>query len=127
MKTYREILTFVEGANMWLNSHDGKDTKFHYAIRKVKRKMEREIQRYYEAVEDINIEFCAVDDKDIILRDERNQFRYTRANMQKRNDKIRLLSDKAIEVEPHISTDTPELTEDEQDLFAGFVLKANDT
>jgi len=124
-KTYQEVVLFVNTARVWMQEHDT-DTKLRSALRKVVARCMTLLEAQNEAIVDIELEHCSTDDKTkIILKDERDQFRYTKDAMKKRNAAIRELRAKPLEIAPLLvnPADLPDgLTGAERDAFAGFVL-----
>lgn len=121
-KSYGEMNQFIGAANAWLERNPN-ESKFSYAIKKVVKSCLKLLGEYQEQVEEISITHCAVDKDGVILRDERGGFRYTKDELKKRNKKVNDLFKSAVEIEPYFATEIPKLTEEEREVFLGFVLK----
>ena len=123
-KTYQEINRFMGVANDWLERNP-KETKLRYALKKEMKAATVLLTNYQDQLEDANIEHCAVDDKGVILRDERGNFRFTKEGLRARNKQINTLFKSTVKIEPYYATDLSdcEFTEDEEEVFAGFVLR----
>lgn len=129
--TYRDLFQFLNLASVWLAAHPA-ESKFRYALRKVVKQGERFSGEYQERLEEITIEHCATDPKtQVILKqvlkdargNERVDYEFTKEGLKKRNEARKALFESAIEVNPFVATDVPpDLTEDEREAFAGFVL-----
>ena len=95
--TFLEYFEFVAAANNFLQQHP-EECKLKYALEKVG-KLNKNLQDdYSEAVEDCRIDFCEADEKGIILRDEKGQYKFTKDNSKKFNAAVKALQTKAITV-----------------------------
>jgi hypothetical protein len=101
------------------------NTKFYYAIKRVLKNLRRPMERHGEAVQDISVEHAATEEKTGVLLMDGERFRFTREGMRSRLTALRRLNDEAeYEVEPYFATEVPaDLTEEEQQAFAGFILR----
>jgi hypothetical protein len=123
-KTYEEVFTFIQLGNAWLTRNDKKDSKFKYGLTKELKAAVALGNKYNEQIEDIDIDHCATDDKGVILRDEKNELRFTKDGIKARIKARRELFKSSVEIEPYFASDVPDdLTEFEKEVFAGFVLR----
>ncbi len=123
--TFERLFEFARAADGWLARDKANErTKLGYAISRMTARVKKAQERYLAAVEDINIDACATDDKGIILRDSRGDFTYTRDGLKQRNKLRQELYESEIEVEPYFATQLPDdLTEAEREAFEGFVVR----
>lgn len=129
-KSYQEIFTFIAIANAWMQEHPA-ESKFRYALNRVLKRAAKMQADYQEAVEEINIDNCSVDEKGIILRetpagpDRAGEYRFTKDGLKARNKARTALFRSTVEIEAHLAKaeDIPELTLEERDYFTGFVLR----
>jgi hypothetical protein len=123
--TYEKLFTFSHIAQAWLNA--GKDrvnTKLGYAITRLAPRLQKLERKYQNAIADIQIDCCEVDERGIILKDERGEFRFTKVGLKDRNRKQLELLEAEIEIEPYYASQAPDdLSESEREAFEGFVLK----
>ncbi len=124
-KTYTEIIGFLNVGAAYLKAHEKTpDSKLKHALRKVIKLGTTRYEAYTEAVEDLRIEHCVVDPKNMaILHDERGAYIFTKESQRAFIKAERALRETAVEITPHIVPDVPDdLTDDEREAFAGFVL-----
>ena len=122
--SYRDLAEFMAHAQKRVASRDkdNAETKFDYALRKVLKSCERLWTDYLETRGDIDIEHCAVDDSGVIKRDAQGGLCFTKDGMKARATALRKLFDQTVDVPTHIAEAPKGLTEEERDIFAGFVL-----
>jgi arsenate reductase-like glutaredoxin family protein len=106
--TFLEYFQFVATANNFLAQHP-EESKLKYALEKVGKLNKNLSDDYSDAVEDCRIDFCETDEKGIILRDEKGQYKFTKENTKKFNAAVKALQNKEIEV----NTWAYDLSEDE--------------
>lgn len=139
-KTFEQISEFDNGARRilqrieqeWKQSEENKNknfpgTKFSYALNKMLKRSQSVMSHYREDVEELSIEHAAVDDKGILIVDERGQFKYKPDELKKRNKKQYEKFRSQTEIEPHIvkaESIPPELRPEELDVLADFVIQA---
>jgi hypothetical protein len=122
MKTYRDLVAFLNAAQPWLLAHP-EDRKFRYALKKVTKQGEKLWATYTEQAEDLDIEHCATGKDGVIVKDERGQVAFTKEGLRKRNAARKALFETDAGVVPFLAAEVPpELTESEREAFAGFVL-----
>jgi hypothetical protein len=122
--TYADMFQFIAYANHWLNSNKN-NTKIHYALRKVIKAANKLVADYQEKLEEININHCSVDDKGIILKDDKNEYRFTKDCLLKRNKERRFLFDSTVTVTPFYVADKSLLSDDDIENFRGFIVEAD--
>ena len=95
--TFLGYFEFVAAANNFLQQNP-EESKLKDALEKVG-KLNKNLQdEYSAAVEDCRIDFCETDEKGIILRDEKGQYKFTKENLKKFNTAVKALQTKEIEV-----------------------------
>ena len=95
--TFLEYFNFVAVANNFLQQHP-EESKLKYALEKVGKLNKTLGDDYSAATEDLRIDFCETDDKGIILRDEKGNYRFTKDGLKKFNAGIKALQLKEVEV-----------------------------
>lgn len=121
-KTLEEVLNFGTIANNYISRTQGKDEKFIYAIKKVAKKIKKHYEDYNDAIFNIDMDTCSVDEKGNILKDEQGNFVFTRENLIKKRNSIKELIAQKVEFDNYIATSIPEdLTEVEIETFKDFV------
>lgn len=127
--TYENVNRFWSVAQRWLygdreKTADREKTKLGYAIMRLAPRVEKIQQKHQNLRDDIAIDCCSVDEKGIILRDDRNEFKYTPEKMKERNKKWQDLFETGVQIEPYYATLLPrDLNAFEQEAFIGFVMK----
>jgi hypothetical protein len=118
-KTIQEIAIF----NNVSSARQSEQTKLGYAIKKVGKQLDKIIVGYQEKLEDLRISLCSVDEKENVIKNEKDQYVYTRENLALFTSGARDLSKEEYEIEPFICTELPkDLTEQEIEVFTGFVI-----
>lgn len=123
-KTYREVFQFINAGSRWLAEHKkDEDTRLGYAIAKLIKKLGKHDSDYREAVEDLNVEHCEVNDKGHIIH-ENDNYVFSKEGKKKRDAAQRKLLDTPVNFEPHYVTTIPEgITPDMQVALEGFVFQ----
>ena len=93
--TFLEYFNFVAVANNFLQQHP-EESKLKYALEKVGKLNKTLGDDYSAATEDLRIDFCETDDKGIILRDEKGNYRFTKDGLKKFNAGIKALQLKEV-------------------------------
>lgn len=126
--TYREIATFVNTAQIWLQNHPAQ-SKFRYALTKMVAQGKKRWEEFTDQGENIDIEFASEDDKKNIIFEQTVPGvpqipKYTKENALKRKAaRKKLFEAVAVEIAPYLSPVVPDdLTDAEREAFAGFVL-----
>jgi hypothetical protein len=124
--TYEAAITFLNVSDLWLKQAEvNAKTKLGYAIQRVRPRAEKLYNEYRSQVEDIGIDHCVTDDKNVILKDERGDLRFTKEGAKARNKALRELPENEVEIDPYFATslDGIGLTVAQELAFEGFVLK----
>ena len=121
--TFSEYFSFIAAANNFLSQHP-EESKLKYALEKVGRLNKTLGEDYSAATEDLRIDFCETDEKGIILRDEKGQYKFTKDKLKSFNSAVKALQTKQIEVKTwdyDLSQD--EFTDEEaKEIFAKFLV-----
>lgn len=121
MKTYREIVTFINAAVPWLEKHPAQ-SKFHYAVEKVLKTCRKLWADYTEQLEELDIDHCAVGKDDVILKDQRGELQFTKDGLRKRNAARKELFESSVVVAAFVKDPPDDLAPFEREAFEGFVL-----
>ena len=135
MKTsWRKILSFnnfVAGFKAgeqvfpgWLALHP-EESKLNYAIKRVVAQVAKINEAIQVKFENLDIDNCAIDANQVILRNPDGTLAFTKEGLKVRNAaRAALLDAEDIEIEPCYATEIPEsLTEQEREFFIVFVIK----
>ena len=127
--TWPQIVSFSRSAAAYLAEDEKrKDTKLGYAIKRVTQQLEKLQSEYLQQREDIQINNAATDKDGVLLTETGGDLRYTPDGLKMRNKLWRELDEREIfEVEPYFTTEAPELSEEYQRAFSGFVVKPEES
>lgn len=125
--SYEKMFRFLGVARAWMEKNDEEPgnpkSKLAYAMYRVFEQTDKLTQKYQNRLQDLDIEFCAVDEKGVILKDAQGLLCFKKEDLRRCNDEKRKLMEQTIEVEPYMATQLPkEFTEVELDCFDGFIL-----
>lgn len=121
---YEKLIEFLQVSARWISDKNNAKTKLGYAIERVRKNCKRHIDAYNEAVQDLQVDNAATDDKGVLLTEENGAYKYTREGMKNLNKAIRELRKKDVEVEVYHASELPEELSDEmKEVFDGFVIK----
>jgi len=129
IKTFQE-LTEVDNivVKLYRTNPTLKDSKFGYAYKRFYQKnYEPTLKELQEKLTDLAVEH-ALEDKETkaLLKDAKGNYEYTKDGkiklMKAERELLEQTNNKEIEIEPHISPMTPELTEYEFDALNGLVV-----
>lgn len=111
----------------WLERHP-KESKFHYAIKRVLSQIGKINAEMQIKFEDIDIDNAATDANQLILRNPDGSLAYTAEGLKARNKARRELLDREdLEIESHFCPKLPaDLNEAEIEIFTGFVIKESE-
>lgn len=100
-----------------------KDSKFDHAVLRLTNRSRIGFEKFNESIEDARIDLCSIDDKNNVIRDDKNGYVFSRDNLKaltKKNIQLRLVE---FDIEPYYATSFPkELTEDDIELFIGYLI-----
>ena len=122
--TFLEYFNFVAVANNFLQQHS-EESKLKYALEKVGKLNKNLVEDYSAAIEDCRIDFCETDEKGIILRDEKGQYKFTKEGLKNLNAAVKALQSKEVEVCTWAyDLDQDEFTDEEaKAIFAKFLVE----
>lgn len=122
MKTYQDVISFVNVATTWASEHKN-EGKFHYALRKMLKQCDAIIETYREKSKDADIEYCLEDDKKAIETNAQGGFKFSKSSLRARDAAVRALGKMPVTITPFIAKTVPlDLSYAERDVFDGFVL-----
>jgi len=127
--SYRDIINFVNAASRWQSIQERDklpQTKLSYAVARMLKRCQRPLEDYNGKIEDLRLEQALEDEKTkAVLRDEQQQYKFSKAGLKKVLEDQRGLLSQEIEIEPYTATALPEdLSDDVRIAFEGFVIKA---
>ena len=89
-KSYEDLLNVNYGVSLAVkNLSEG--TKAKKALEKFNKRLDKHIENYNEKLGDINLDYAATDDKDVLLLDEKGGYKYKKEDQKKRTDAIKVL------------------------------------
>ncbi len=120
-KTYLELFELNQFAGQWLKKNEG-ESKMSYAIKKIGKRLKTIFEDYNEAINELGINNCSVDEKQNIIKDAKGELVFTKENLIKKNKESKAFLNTQVEIEPYICTEIPELTEEEKEVFEGILI-----
>jgi hypothetical protein len=126
--TYREIINFANAASRWLAIQEKEkqpQTKLSYAVARMLKRCQKPLDDYNGEIEDLRLDHALEDEKTkAVLRDEAQQYKFSKQGLKTVIEKQRELLEKEIEIEPYIATALPaSLNDDVKVAFEGFVME----
>lgn len=122
--SWQKIVKFSRAAQVYLAENETKNTKLAYAIKRVTSQLERIQADHLQKRDDISIDNASTDASGILLTETDGRFRFTPDQLKTRNKQWRELEEADnYQIEPHFTTDLPDLNEDIREAFAGFVIR----
>jgi hypothetical protein len=101
MKKYKDLLELVNNLNQAIVNQQvkGEDTKVSQKLGKLAKKLEKHLNDYNEQVEEIRIDNASTDDKDVILKDEKGGYKFSKDGLKKLLNQIKALGEKQFNYE----------------------------
>lgn len=124
--TLRDVINFANSASRWMSIQEKQpQTKLSYAVARMLKRCQKPIEDYNAKIEDIRLDNALEDEKTkAVLRDEAQQYKFSKEGLRKIIEEQRKLLDGEIEIEPYIATAIPDdLSDDARVAFEGFVLE----
>lgn len=143
-QTIKVVNDFQTAAIIYLSTHI-EESKFTYALKKVQKRVDKAAEKareeYNENLTDNNIRLASVDkdgnlmyEVETIIEPNGNKkevktdfLKYTPEKLREKNksqsDLFKKFLETEIEFEPYITTEIPELTEEETEAFKGYVIE----
>ena len=131
-KTFDEIAEFHNEAIDFIKKTEGNE-KLKYALKKLvgdpntsqKGSLIKAIKGNQIKARNLQIEYASTDPSTgILLKDEKDRYKYTKENQLLLMNTLDELSNEAVEIEPYYATEIdPSLDEYHQELFKGFVIQ----
>ena len=89
-KNYEDLLNVNYGLSLQIRALS-EGTKAKKALEKFGKRLEKQIEIYNEKLGDINLDYAATDDKDVLLTDEKGGYKYKKEDQKKRAEAIKKL------------------------------------
>ena len=89
-KSYEDLLNVNYGVSLTFRELS-EGTKAKKALEKFNKRLESHIENYNEKLGDINLDYAATDDKDVLLLDEKGGYKYKKEDQKKRTEAIKSL------------------------------------
>ncbi len=127
--TKKAIELFYANSELWLNQNNGSESKFLFALRKIRKKVKSIYEDYVEKIQELRLDHASADDKgNISMQGQHIDFKPEK--LKELQKKIKLVNSEVVEIEPHYAI----LTEDEKkklpvafrEIFLNFVLEDKD-
>lgn len=97
-KNYEDLLNVNYGLSLQIRALS-EGTKAKKALEKFAKRLEKHIEIYNEKLGDINLDYAATDDKDVLLLDEKGGYQYKKEDQKKRTEAIKSLLKEEFEFE----------------------------
>lgn len=120
--TNKQLELFQLNSEIWLNKEIGKESKFLYALRKVRKKTKSLYEDFQEKIQELRIEFASVDDKGNVLMKE-NSIDYKPDKLKDLKKRMKEEGAKEFEIEPHYTIPPKDLPIGFRDIFLNFVIE----
>lgn len=121
--TNKELVNFANTARAYLALKQ--NDKLSYAIRKVLKRVDLDLEAYNEAISDARIDFAATDSDGLLVEGKNSSFKYERESLKKLNAKVAEIMKKEVDVsqKAYYATELPkDLDQAYVDAFVGFVI-----
>ena len=94
---YQQLNTLVASINAVIGSQE---TKVQKKLFKIYEKVKSHHESYQAQVEELRLDNASTDDKDILLLDEKNGYKFTKENIKKLTAQVKELGEKEFEFKP---------------------------
>jgi hypothetical protein len=100
--TYKNLLELVNNLNNEVVNQQvkGQHTKVSQKLGKIAKKLEKYVIEYNEQVEEIRIDNASTDDKGVILKEEKNGYKFSKDGLKKVMKQVKELTEKEFKYEP---------------------------
>ena len=89
-KNYEDLLNVNYLLSLQLRTVS-EGTKAKKALEKFAKRLEKHLEIYNEKIGDLNLDYAATDDKDVLLMDEKGGYQYKKEDQKKRTEAIKKL------------------------------------
>ena len=122
-KTFKDLFEFLTVANAYTE-----DDKLKYAFDKMKNqkngRLQNAMETWNETLADLQYDHASLDEKGNLLRDEKNNLKFTVPKQKEFDKAVRELRKKTFEFEPYYATELPkDLDEFTREALIGFVIR----
>lgn len=100
--TYKNLLELVNNLNNEIGNQQvkGEDTKISQKLTKIAKKLEKHVNDYNEQVEEIRIDNASIDEKGVILKEEKGGYKFSKEGLKNVLKQIKELGEKGFDYEP---------------------------
>jgi len=94
--TYKNLLELVNNLNNEIGNQQvkGEDTKISQKLTKIAKKLEKHVNDYNEQVEEIRIDNASIDEKGVILKEEKGGYKFSKEGLKNVMKQIKELGEK---------------------------------
>jgi len=124
-KTYKEVASFIGGANVILADEEFLKKKPSYYVKKQLKKMTALTENYNDKIADLRIEHASVDERGNLSTEVNGAFKFTKENMRKLNADIKKLNEEKVTFDYvfDVSTLDEKTPEHYKEFFNDFIAK----
>jgi|AntAceMinimDraft_1070359.scaffolds.fasta_scaffold14393_3 hypothetical protein len=126
-KTYAEIQAFRGVAESVTQMNKEKETKddirLKFALKKMLNKTKAHQSNYQEQLEEKRVDLCLTDSEGAVVIDKEGKYKFTPENSKKVAKEAKKLSEKEVEIEPHIVSIPKDFPFSVIQYLEGFVFK----
>lgn len=126
----KRVELFYLNAESWLNQNKESDSKFLYALRKMRKRLKN---IYEDEISDkrdlLRLDYVSKDDKGNSIRDDKQNYSFTPEKEKEFKKKLADFNKEPLDIEPYFckSEDIPKhLPFSYEEIFTGFVIKEED-
>jgi len=122
--TKRQLELFYLNSAQWLEQNPI-DSKFSYAIKKMKRRVFNLYEDYMEEVEGKRLDYAQKDEKGIVIKNDKGEFQFSAEDNKKLIKELKELSREKVQIAPFFvdKQEIPELHYSLKEVFTNFVIK----
>jgi transcriptional regulator of heat shock response len=97
----KQLLQLVNNLNNEISNHQvlSEETKISQKLTKIAKKLEKYVNEYNEQVEEIRIDNASTDDKGVILKDEKGNYKFSKEGLKNVMKQIKELGEKEFNYE----------------------------
>ena len=114
-KTFSEVQEIIQEGSVIENA------KFQFALKKLSNQIKKSVKVYNDLMEEKRIDYCSVDEKGNVIKDEKGGYVFTKENLKALTKEAQLLA--VIEFEPFFCYEQIEYTEEQIELFKGIIIE----
>lgn len=94
--TYKQLLELVDNLNFETRKHQikGEETKTSEKLGKIAKKLTKYVDEYNEQVEEIRIDNASTDEKGVILKDDKGNYKFSKDGLKNVMKQVKELNEK---------------------------------